>query len=223
MPNARGYGLKGKKTAYEYPTLTRSDIARVIDGRSNACRVPVLFNIWLYPEAFREKEQEARDIIARYPDDISTDPAAYSGCIRRPGGRPAVPVERYGQTGRIWRAAHYTIWHARGSPQRSAPAYERLCPPWRPLYAGLWQRYNARCPMRRLRACAPCMTRRFPREPKLLKSGSRPPLVGRHVSPGTLRCWPRKLSNPPVNETRRMQGLTGVRIDGIIIFKLKNL
>lgn len=45
--------------------------------------------------------------------------------------------------------------------------------------------------------------------------------MGRHVSPGTLRCWPRKLSNPPVNETRRMQGLTGVRIDGIIIFKLK--
>lgn len=54
----------------KYPTLTREDIRKVIEGRGNACRVPVLFNIWLYPSAFGEQEQEVRDIIAQYPDDI---------------------------------------------------------------------------------------------------------------------------------------------------------
>lgn len=56
----------------QYPTLTREEIARVIEGRGNARRVPVLFNFWLNPDAFGDQSQAVRDIISRYPEDILT-------------------------------------------------------------------------------------------------------------------------------------------------------
>ena len=54
----------------KYPSLTREEFRSVIEGKGCARRVPVLFNFWLSPERFEEREREVRRIISAYPDDL---------------------------------------------------------------------------------------------------------------------------------------------------------
>jgi len=67
----------------KYSALTRGEISRVIEGRGNARRVPVLLNFWLTPSAFGEKEPIVQDIIRDYPDDVQVIPLHIPPCMKR--------------------------------------------------------------------------------------------------------------------------------------------
>lgn len=54
----------------KYSGLNREEICKVIEGRGNAARIPVLFNQWLYPTDFGKDAQKVREMIAPYPDDV---------------------------------------------------------------------------------------------------------------------------------------------------------
>ncbi len=53
-----------------YPVLSREELCRVIEGRGNAQRIPVLFHFWMHPEDFGERAPEVRQIMAAYPEDV---------------------------------------------------------------------------------------------------------------------------------------------------------
>ena len=54
----------------DYLRLTREAICRVIEDRGNARRIPTLFHFWMYPDAFGDKADEARNIMNAYPKDV---------------------------------------------------------------------------------------------------------------------------------------------------------
>jgi len=54
----------------DYQPLTRDEVRSVIEGRGAASRVPVLLHFWVGPDAFGERAQAVRDILARYPEDV---------------------------------------------------------------------------------------------------------------------------------------------------------
>ena len=55
----------------EYNPLTRQEIHDVIHGIKKASRVPVILHFWTHPDAFEPKRQQAaRDIMSRYPEDV---------------------------------------------------------------------------------------------------------------------------------------------------------
>ena len=51
-----------------FEALGREELRRVIEGRGNAGRVPVMLHFWINPGAFPEPER-ARAILDRYPQD----------------------------------------------------------------------------------------------------------------------------------------------------------
>lgn len=51
--------------------LTREQMIRVIEGKGAAERVPVMFDLWVHPEVFGEKEPEAARLLAEYPEDAA--------------------------------------------------------------------------------------------------------------------------------------------------------
>ena len=58
----------------DYKSLTREDICRVIEGRGNANRIPILFHFWLHAETFGAEANEVRKIMDQYPDDVQVIP-----------------------------------------------------------------------------------------------------------------------------------------------------
>ena len=58
----------------DYISLTREDICRVIEGRGNANRIPILFHFWLHAETFSAEANEVRKIMDQYPDDVQVIP-----------------------------------------------------------------------------------------------------------------------------------------------------
>ena len=53
--------------------LSREEIIRVIEGKGCAKRVPLLYHMWIYPDAFSgEKRAAVEDILSRYPMDVQT-------------------------------------------------------------------------------------------------------------------------------------------------------
>jgi len=73
----------------KYSALTRGEISRVIEGRGNARRVPVLLNFWLTPSAFGEKEPIVQDIIRDYPDDVQVIPLHIPAVYEAPADDPS--------------------------------------------------------------------------------------------------------------------------------------
>lgn len=53
----------------EYRALSRDEMCRVIEGRGNAERVPVMLHFWINPGAFSEPSK-VQEILNRYPQDV---------------------------------------------------------------------------------------------------------------------------------------------------------
>lgn len=58
----------------KYQPLTREEVVRVIEGRGNASRVPVLLHVWTHAESFGERADEVRAIMDDYPQDAQLIP-----------------------------------------------------------------------------------------------------------------------------------------------------
>lgn len=57
----------------QYPPLSREEMIRVIEGKGCADRVPLLYHMWIYPDAFDgQKRPAVEDILSRYPMDAQT-------------------------------------------------------------------------------------------------------------------------------------------------------
>lgn len=52
-----------------YESLTREEVASVIEGRSIAPRVPALIHMWAHPSTFGDREAQVQEIMDRYPMD----------------------------------------------------------------------------------------------------------------------------------------------------------
>lgn len=52
--------------------LTREQVKAVIEGRGAAQRVPMIYRFWINPAIFKEREQEATDLLITYPDDVAS-------------------------------------------------------------------------------------------------------------------------------------------------------
>ena len=73
----------------KYPSISKEEIKRVIDGRGNCSRIPVLFNIWLNPSAFGEKQKAVEDLIAEYPEDVNVIYLGIPGVYDAPADEPS--------------------------------------------------------------------------------------------------------------------------------------
>lgn len=51
-------------------TLTREEIIRVIEGKGRAERIPLLYDLWIYNNAFGEYEEVYQDWQRQYPCDV---------------------------------------------------------------------------------------------------------------------------------------------------------
>ncbi|MBZ9686009.1 hypothetical protein G9F72_006630 [Clostridium estertheticum] len=50
--------------------LTREVVKSVIEGRSTANRVPMIFNFWTDPRTFKSNEHKVADLLSKYPEDV---------------------------------------------------------------------------------------------------------------------------------------------------------
>ena len=57
-------------SAQDRRPLTRDELKRVIEGRGQAHRVPLMVHFWVTPSAFGEKSGEVAQILSEYPSDI---------------------------------------------------------------------------------------------------------------------------------------------------------
>lgn len=75
----------------KYAELTREDMCRVIEGRGNAGRVPVLFHFWLSPETFGHEAGRVQKLMDEYPHDVQVMtlrvPDVYEAPADEPGYR----------------------------------------------------------------------------------------------------------------------------------------
>ena len=76
----------------QIPPLSRGEIIRVIEGKGCASRVPLLYHMWIYPNAFSgEKRTAVEDILSRYPMDVQTIdlniPSVYDAPVDEPSYR----------------------------------------------------------------------------------------------------------------------------------------
>jgi hypothetical protein len=66
-----------------YSPLTREEVKRVIEGKEQASRVPVLLHFWTYPGAFGSDEKRVQTLLDQYPQDCqvmsSCQPDTYVG------------------------------------------------------------------------------------------------------------------------------------------------
>ena len=53
----------------KYPALTRDEMRKVIEGRGNASRVPVLLHMWVHPDAFDDRKAQVLELFNEYPED----------------------------------------------------------------------------------------------------------------------------------------------------------
>jgi uroporphyrinogen decarboxylase len=53
-----------------YAALSREELRRVIEGRGNAGRPPVMLHFWIHPEAFSQPDA-VRAILDKYPQDVN--------------------------------------------------------------------------------------------------------------------------------------------------------
>ncbi len=77
----------------EWEDITREELCAVIEGRAEGKNIPVplLYDIWIYPGAFGEKEQQVRELLARMPRAVE--------CLRvmMPDGVPDEPEYTWGK------------------------------------------------------------------------------------------------------------------------------
>lgn len=52
--------------------LCREEIVKVIEGKGHARRVPLLYDLWIYSNAFEEDEEKFRQWQSQYPCDVDT-------------------------------------------------------------------------------------------------------------------------------------------------------
>lgn len=52
-----------------YNPLEKQEIINVIEGKSNASRIPVLLHFWIHPEEFGERKEKVLEILNQYPED----------------------------------------------------------------------------------------------------------------------------------------------------------
>ena len=57
----------------KYPTLSCDEMKRVVSGRGNASRIPVLLHMWVHPEAFEDRKAQVLEIFNEYPEDGAVD------------------------------------------------------------------------------------------------------------------------------------------------------
>lgn len=50
--------------------FTREELCRVIEGKGNAGRVPLIYNIWVAPETFGDRRDEVKKLLDVYPFDV---------------------------------------------------------------------------------------------------------------------------------------------------------
>lgn len=63
MPDVGGTEIKMGK-------LTKQQMKDIIDGKAKAADIPMLYNIWVYPSSFGEKEDYMKEWLAKQPFDI---------------------------------------------------------------------------------------------------------------------------------------------------------
>ncbi len=63
--------MTDSKDTGTYRPLLREEVARVIEGRGSARRIPLMVHKWVYPEAFTDPATRTavEDLLARYPQD----------------------------------------------------------------------------------------------------------------------------------------------------------
>ncbi len=73
-----------------YQPLSKEEVVKVIEGKGNAERVPILVHFWISPDAFEQKE-EVEVILNRYPVDVQmialNIPSVYDAPEDDPGYR----------------------------------------------------------------------------------------------------------------------------------------
>ena len=50
--------------------LLKEDLCKVIEGRGEAARIPMMHHFWIFPDVYGERKQEVRVILDRYPCDV---------------------------------------------------------------------------------------------------------------------------------------------------------
>lgn len=72
----------------QYQPLTKEDMKRVIEGRGNASRVPVLLHFWVHPEEFGDRTEQVHALLAQYPQDAQVIPFRIPDVYTAPGDDP---------------------------------------------------------------------------------------------------------------------------------------
>ena len=68
--------------------LTREEIVSVIEGKSNARRVPFNIHFWVHTDTFGQKAQAVKEILSRYPQDIQVQTMAIPAVFDAPEDYP---------------------------------------------------------------------------------------------------------------------------------------
>ena len=53
----------------KYQALGKDEVARVVEGRGAASRVPVLLHLWVHPAEFGDRQSAVENILRQYPED----------------------------------------------------------------------------------------------------------------------------------------------------------
>ncbi|MCX6346120.1 MAG: hypothetical protein NT018_13785 [Armatimonadetes bacterium] len=56
----------------KYSPLSSQEVIDVINGKKAAPRVPIFVHMWVHPDTFGDREDAVREMLKRYPSDIST-------------------------------------------------------------------------------------------------------------------------------------------------------